>query len=242
MKDYYYLGKITKKYSFKGEVLLKIDTDQPSYYKKIKSLFIYKENKLTLHKIEVARFHKDSLLRLKFEGINSEKEANSIVNWDIYLPINNLPILTGNKFYYHDVINYLIIDEDFGEIGKIISIKENISQDLFVIDHNKNEVLIPIHDEFIVEVDKKKLLFDGNFVYVDQILDNLDNMQEEELDKIFQALVKKEELVKDFSGRFFFTPKKSGAQTAEANINAGVAAAKQIVGYLKEGDSKYKLN
>jgi 16S rRNA processing protein RimM len=156
MKDYYYLGKITKKYSVKGEVLLKIDTDQPSYYKKIKSLFIYKENKLTLHKIEVARFHKDSLLRLKFEGINSEKEANSIINCDIYLPINNLPILTGNKFYYHDVINYLIIDEDFGEIGKIISIKENISQDLFVIDHNKNEVLIPIHDEFIVEVDKKK--------------------------------------------------------------------------------------
>ena len=156
MKDYYYLGKITKKYSFKGEVLLKIDTDQPSYYKKIKSLFIHKENKLTLHKIEVARFHKDSLLRLKFEGINSEKEANSIINCDIYLPINNLPILTGNKFYYHDVINYLIIDEDFGEIGKIISIKENISQDLFVIDHNKNEVLIPIHDEFIVEVDKKK--------------------------------------------------------------------------------------
>ena len=137
-------------------MLLKIDTDQPSYYKKIKSLFIYKENKLTLHKIEVARFHKDSLLRLKFEGINSEKEANSIINCDIYLPINNLPILTGNKFYYHDVINYLIIDEDFGEIGKIISIKENISQDLFVIDHNKNEVLIPIHDEFIVEVDKKK--------------------------------------------------------------------------------------
>ena len=156
MKDYYYLGKITKKYSFKGEVLLKIDTDEPTYYKKIKSLFIYKENKLTLHKIEVARFHKDSLLRLKFEGINSEKEANSIINCDIYLPINNLPILTGNKFYYHDVINYLIIDEDFGEIGKIISIKENISQDLFVIDHNKNEVLIPIHDEFIVEVDKKK--------------------------------------------------------------------------------------
>ena len=156
MKDYYYLGKITKKYSFKGEVLLKIDTDQPSYYKKIKSLFIYKENKLTLHKIEVARFHKDSLLRLKFEGINSEKEANSIINCDIYLPINNLPILTGNKFYYHDVLNYLIIDKNFGEIGKITSIKENISQDLFVIDHNKNDGLIPIHDEFIVEVDKKK--------------------------------------------------------------------------------------
>ena len=156
MKDYYYLGKITKKYSFKGEVLLKIDTDEPTYYKKIKSLFIYNKNKLTLHKIEVARFHKDSVLRLKFEGINSEEEANSIINCDIYLPLNNLPVLTGNKFYYHDVLNYLIIDENFGEIGKITNIKENISQDLFVIDYNKNEVLIPIHDEFIIKVDRNK--------------------------------------------------------------------------------------
>jgi 16S rRNA processing protein RimM len=70
--------------------------------------------------------------------------------------LNSLPDLSGNKFYYHDVINYLVIDDKFGEIGKIKNIKENISQDLFVIDHNKNEVLIPIHDEFIVEVDKKK--------------------------------------------------------------------------------------
>ena len=156
MKDYYYLGKITKKYSFKGEVLLKIDTDQPGYYKKIKSLFIYKKDKLNLHKIDVIRFHKDKVLRIKFHDINSELEANSIVNCEIYLPLNSLPVLKGNKFYYHDVINYLIIDEDFGEIGKIISIKENISQDLFVIDHNKNEVLIPIHDEFIINVDRDK--------------------------------------------------------------------------------------
>jgi len=45
-----------------------------------------------------------------------------------------------------------------------------------------------------------------------------------------------------FEGRFFFTPKKMGAQTAEANINAGVAAANQIVGYLKEGDTTFKVN
>ncbi|MFI3288365.1 MAG: NAD(P)-dependent oxidoreductase [Rikenellaceae bacterium] len=42
--------------------------------------------------------------------------------------------------------------------------------------------------------------------------------------------------------RFFATPKKMGAQTAEANINAGIAAAEQIVGFLKEGITKFKLN
>ena len=43
-------------------------------------------------------------------------------------------------------------------------------------------------------------------------------------------------------GRFFFTPKKMGAQTAEANINAGIAAAKQSVGYLKDGIDKFRVN
>ena len=43
-------------------------------------------------------------------------------------------------------------------------------------------------------------------------------------------------------GRDFSTPKKMGAQTAEANINAGVAAAKQIVGFLKDGITKFQLN
>lgn len=45
-----------------------------------------------------------------------------------------------------------------------------------------------------------------------------------------------------FDGRFFFTPKKMGAQTSEANINAGVAAAKQIVGFLKNGDTTFQVN
>ena len=45
-----------------------------------------------------------------------------------------------------------------------------------------------------------------------------------------------------FEGRFFFTPKKMGAQTAEANINAGIAAANQIISYLEKGDTTFKVN
>lgn len=52
----------------------------------------------------------------------------------------------------------------------------------------------------------------------------------------------KEEIASSFEGRFFFTPKKMGAQTAEANLNAGVAAAKQIVGFIKTGDTTFKVN
>ena len=44
------------------------------------------------------------------------------------------------------------------------------------------------------------------------------------------------------AGRYFSTPKKMGAQTAEANINAGIAAARQIVGFLKDGCERFRVN
>ena len=54
------------------------------------------------------------------------------------------------------MINFLIVDEKFGELGKVISIRENNAQDLFVINNTKGDVLIPVHDEFIIKVDRVK--------------------------------------------------------------------------------------
>ena len=51
-----------------------------------------------------------------------------------------------------------------------------------------------------------------------------------------------DDFAQHYPGRYFTTPKKMGAQTAEANINAGIAAARQIVGYLKDGCEKFRLN
>ena len=53
---------------------------------------------------------------------------------------------------------------------------------------------------------------------------------------------KAEEFEKKFADRVFFTPKKMGAQTAEANFNAGVAAAEQAIAYIRDGWNKYQVN
>ena len=52
----------------------------------------------------------------------------------------------------------------------------------------------------------------------------------------------KDEIVEKFEGRYFFTPKKSGAQTSEANINAGIASANQIINFIEKGDTTFKVN
>lgn len=51
-----------------------------------------------------------------------------------------------------------------------------------------------------------------------------------------------DEMIKLFAGRYFSTPKKMGAQTAEANINAGLAAANQIVDFFKSGNERFRVN
>jgi len=52
----------------------------------------------------------------------------------------------------------------------------------------------------------------------------------------------KDEIISKYEGRYFFTPKKAGAQTAEANNNAGIAAAKQIIGFFSNGDTTFQVN
>ncbi len=52
----------------------------------------------------------------------------------------------------------------------------------------------------------------------------------------------KDEISGKYEGRYFFTPKKMGAQTAEANINAGVAAINQIINYIEKGDKTFQVN
>jgi len=52
----------------------------------------------------------------------------------------------------------------------------------------------------------------------------------------------KDEIVNKFEGRYFFTPKKMGAQTSEANINAGIAAANQIINLIEKDDKTFQVN
>lgn len=52
----------------------------------------------------------------------------------------------------------------------------------------------------------------------------------------------KAEIAENYKGKFFFTPKKMGAQTSEANNNAGLAAARQIVGFFEKGDKTFQVN
>ena len=101
------------------------------------------------------KYEANNQLRVQFEDIYSEEDADAIMKSGVYLPTSLLPKLKGNKFYHHEVIDFSLEDVSFGLVGKIISINDTTAQPLFVVSRENSEVLIPMIDDFIQKVDRK---------------------------------------------------------------------------------------
>jgi 16S rRNA processing protein RimM len=154
-EDCFYLGKIAKKFSFKGEVLIYLDTDEPELYENMESVFVEFNKNLVPFFIENSSLHKNDFLRVQFEDVDSEAEADTLMGCEIYLPLTMLPKLEGNKFYFHEVIGFEIEDKRLGIFGVIQSINDTTAQPLFEVLNGEVEMLIPMIDHFLVEIDRK---------------------------------------------------------------------------------------
>ena len=154
-EECFYLGKIVSKYSFKGEVLVKLDTDEPEIYENMESVFVSLGNNLVPFFIDRCRLHKSALLRIDFEEVKDEAAADKLLGSELFLPLQMLPPLSGNKFYFHEVIGFRLLDEVHGDIGIIKAVNDSASQELFEVDKDGKELLIPINDDIITKVDRE---------------------------------------------------------------------------------------
>lgn len=158
IKDCFYLGKVTKPWGVKGQMVLFLDVDDPEEYLDLDSAFVEVKGQLVPH-----FFHIDSLNGNKavvtFEEL-SPAEAQSLAGRDLYLPLSVLPKLEGNKFYFHEVTGFKVVDSEKGDIGVLEQVIDYPAQPLFQVMKNGVEILIPVIDEVIDKVDREqKTLF-----------------------------------------------------------------------------------
>ena len=89
-----------------------------------------------------------------------QRVKGALAGRDLYLPLDLLPRLDGNKFYFHEVIGFRVVDSVYGDIGILREVIEYPAQPIFQIEKNGVEVLIPVVDEVIDKVDRElKTLF-----------------------------------------------------------------------------------
>ncbi|MCL4857472.1 MAG: 16S rRNA processing protein RimM [Flavobacteriales bacterium] len=158
IEECFYLGYTSKVHGKQGELIAKLDVDNPNKYNKLESVLVRlnkNDNSLIPFFITQAQVLNNGTIKLKIDDINDVAQAELLVGKELFLPLNKLPKLTGNKFYYHEVIGFQVIDTVKGNIGEIFNVLDFPQQAVLEIKNaQEKEILIPITDQIIKTVDR----------------------------------------------------------------------------------------
>ena len=155
-EDSFYFGRIVRKHSYKGEVVVKLEPDFFELITELESVWLEQNHHLVPFFMENISYQKETFFRVKFEGIDSEVAANKLIGNAIYLNQKYLPKSDGNDFYKHEIIGFQVIDVNHGEIGKVLRVNDSTPQLLLEIQGNSKVISIPLNEAFVQEIDKKK--------------------------------------------------------------------------------------
>ena len=131
--DCYFLGKITRRHGLQGNVFLKLDTDQPEMYNKLDSIFIEINGLLVPFFVAKQSWSKGDTLIISYKN-STEALVDQTIGRDVFMPLSTLPKLSGNKFYYHEVIGFEIREEDGKTCGNIVSVNDQTAQQYYNLD------------------------------------------------------------------------------------------------------------
>jgi len=155
INDCYEVGYIQKTHGIKGEVMIVLDVDNPDDYEEMDSIFIEIKSQLVPFFIEQLNLLSEKAI-VKFEEINHIDKAKELVGSKLYLPLDTLDDLEEGQFYYHDVIGYTVNDKKLGLLSEINNFYELPQYAVLTMIHEGREVMIPIIDSILLNVDHEK--------------------------------------------------------------------------------------
>lgn len=147
------LGKLTRRHGLAGNVVLKLDTDQPQLYNKLEGIFVEINGMLVPFFIEKQQWLKGDSKLVFFKNA-SEAQIDQVLGREVYLPLSTLPKLSGKKFYYHEVVGFELIDQNGVSFGVIESINDQTAQHYFLSNLEGKQVVVPIIKDWILEVNR----------------------------------------------------------------------------------------
>lgn len=150
--DIFPIGQITKTHGVKGELVFTANTSV-LHERNVPFIFMEPQGLLVPFYIESVRMKSGSSGLIKLERINSEEHAREYVGQTIYLPNSYLEEMENNEFEMEYFVGFEIVDSRSGKVGRVNTINKSTSNTLFVIENGTNEILIPIAEEFIGDID-----------------------------------------------------------------------------------------
>ena len=148
------LGKLRRAHGLQGEISLEVHTRMLELFEPECVVYVGDEHQpFTIEKLR----WKQDLLLLKFFGIDDRTSISALTNELVYIKSDELPPLTDDEFYFHDLLGSDVVFTNGETIGVLEEILETGANDVFLV-RNKagKEVLIPVVEDFIIDVDVEK--------------------------------------------------------------------------------------
>jgi len=152
-EDCFNLGSIARLHSFKGELSIFLDVDDPKEFKGLESVFVEIDNILVPFFIEHIHIRNKGFAVVKFEDVNTEAKAKRLVKKKLYLPLYFLDDLGDDEFYQFEIEGFKVIDAVKGDIGNIVKILDYKTNPMYEISFKGKEILIPKQDQFFDRID-----------------------------------------------------------------------------------------
>ena len=150
------LGSVSKIQGIKGKLIFRLEVDFPEDYSKLESVYIEKNRKLIPFFIEEIEILPKGFARVKLEDVDSDESASALVKGELYLPLEQLPELEEDQFYFHEIIGFSVIDSEKGNIGTVLEYLDIPVNPQLAVDFKGHEILVPISSHFYRGIDKNK--------------------------------------------------------------------------------------
>ena len=146
------IGEITKNQGNKGEVRVFPLTDFPDRFEYLESVYLVKGDNKIEKDIETIRYHKQFIL-IKFTDVDNIGEAIELKDYLIKIPEEDMIPLHEDEFYIYQIIDYSVMTKDGKKLGLLKDVMRTGGTDIFVVDGDKKEYMIPASREIIVKID-----------------------------------------------------------------------------------------
>jgi len=152
------IGKIVNTQGLKGDIRIYPDTDYLERFEELEYLYLEgKDDKFYIEKVR----YKKNLAIVKFKGFDHINDVEKFKNTVVYTEKVELE----DRVYVADIIGMTLVDHVKGEIGELLDVVQNPAHDLYLVKTTDNrEVLIPVVDEFVKEIDMENRIINVTLI------------------------------------------------------------------------------
>ncbi|MDA1029224.1 MAG: ribosome maturation factor RimM [Bacteroidetes bacterium] len=163
------MGRIVQPHGIAGELKIAPETDDPNRFHALKTIYVGSSMESTtsfdILSVRLQPSKYGITVVVKLAGINSRDEVEKLKKLKVFAMESDLPKLEDGEYYFSDLIDMLVCNTDKSEVGVVIDVIEGPGQNLLVVSREgKPNAMIPMVEEFIVEID-----FDSNLIFIDPI-------------------------------------------------------------------------